>query len=119
VATTPRPLPEILAEAAAAAATWYAGYTWELVGHPPTGQTEARIPCPRPKPPPKTAEDGSNADLILTTLGEADRPLTVVEIGFKATGSDPTGALRRALSKLIRDGQVREYAGPPKTYELT
>ena len=73
-------------------------------------------PAPTPDPPPA---DGSNADLIRTVLEEADRPLTVVEIGFKATGGEPTGALRKALRKMVADKIVTEHPGPPKTYELS
>jgi hypothetical protein len=108
-----------LQKIAADLAEWYPGYVFVLVGYHPSGDAhrQVRIPCPGPKPKPRSPEEGSNADLIMTVLGEADRPLTVVEIGFKATRAEPTGALRSALSRLVRDGQVKEFIGPPKTYE--
>jgi hypothetical protein len=108
-----------LQKIAADLAEWYPGFVFVLVGYHSSGDAhgQVRIPCAGPKQIPRPPEDGSNADLVMTVLGEADRPLTVVEIGFKATGAEPTGALRRALARLLRDGVVRELPGPPKTYE--
>ena len=79
-----------------------------------------RLLCPElfPTPVPCDAPaDGTNADLILTVLDEADRPLTVVELAYKATGGEPTGAFRKAVRKLVASGEVAEHAGPPKSYE--
>jgi hypothetical protein len=117
-----RRLPDILAEVTVLLGQWYGDYTFVLIGYPPTGdaRAEVRVPCPagRPAaPPPEPPEDGSNADVILQTLDEADRPLTVVELAYKATGGEPTGAFRKALKKLVRAGRVAELHGTPRTYE--
>jgi hypothetical protein len=112
---TPRPLPQILTELGEALRLLSNDHDWFAIGYPKRpGGRALRLVCPEPPPPP---QEGSNADLIMTVLSEADRPLTVVEIAFRATAGEPTGAMRKALYRLVRDGVVRELNGPPKTYE--
>jgi hypothetical protein len=94
-------------------------FEFELVGRAP-GRRPIRIVCPRRTPPPRHAPpDGeTNADIILQVLSEADRPLTVVELAYRARGGEPTGAMRDALRKLVKARRVHELPGPPRQYEL-
>ncbi len=82
------------------------------------GQQAVRLPI---APPPVAAlfKEDTNADRVLQALDEAERPLTVVDLGFRANGGQPTGALREALRKLVKAGHVRELPGPPRQYERT
>lgn len=115
-----RRIPDLLAELAAVLGRWYPDHAFALVGthRSGDGRLDCRIPCPAPatEPAPQP-EDGTNSDLILTVLDEADRPLTVVELAYRAVAGEPTGAFRKAIKKLARDGRIVEHAGPPKTYE--
>lgn len=120
-----RRLPLILADVAALLEECgYSGYLFVLYGYPPNGdpRLELRVPCPSRAPPPTRVsdpEEGSNADLILSVLREATAPMTVGEISLRATNGEPTGAFRRSLRRLVRDGQVSEHvSGRSTTYEL-
>ena len=117
-----RRIPDLLAELATVLGHWYPDHAFALVGTHRSGDArlDYRMPCPantsKPDVPP---EEGTNADLILTVLGEADAPMTAREIAFKATGSQALGgAFKTALRDLVRAGKVREFPGPPRAFEL-
>jgi hypothetical protein len=124
--TTKAPVPDpgpdlfaLLAEAGRQAGAVWPGYEFELIGRPKGKGRPVRLPCPKPRSPsPPAAAGETNADVILQVLSEADRPLTVVELAYRARAGEPTGAMRDALRKLVRDGRVRELTGPPRQYEL-
>jgi hypothetical protein len=118
------PLTATLARLAESCGALSVEHNWYVVGYPqrPSGRP-LRLPvliAPSPevvkreRPP----ADGSNADCILAALSEATRPLALMELGKKATGTEPNGAFRRAMQKMVRDKVVLEHAGPPRTYEL-
>jgi hypothetical protein len=88
-------------------------FEFELVGRAP-GRRPIRIVCPRRTPPPRHAPpDGeTNADIILQVLSEADRPLTVVELAYRARGGEPTGAMRDALQEAGQGPPGPRVAGP-------
>lgn len=81
------------------------------------GQEVMRLPCPVLVVPLPDPEADTNAARILQALDEAERPLTVVDLGHRANGGDPSGAMRAALRKLVKSGHVRELPGPPRQYE--
>jgi len=104
---------ELLAEVGREFGVIYPGWTFELVGHQ-AGYRSIRLPCP--KPPPNVEED-SLAGNILTALDEADERSTIRELSFAATGGAPTGAVKRAVRKLVEAGVVKEHPTTPRTYE--
>jgi hypothetical protein len=112
---------DLLAEVGRRAKARYPRFRhFRLVADPVEDGVALSIPCPQ-SPEPVEPEEESNAALILDALGEADRPPTIRELSVAAAGvKKPTGAFRRALARLVADGQVREIIAPghPKTYDL-